>query len=51
MHFSVNSVSCLQYAINNSVMATDQTDAALQCLQLTLLALSSSPSIWESEQS
>ncbi|KAI4807407.1 hypothetical protein KUCAC02_027214, partial [Chaenocephalus aceratus] len=37
--------------IRHCFMATEQSDAALQCLQLTLLALSSPPSIWESEQS
>lgn len=37
--------------ISHHFMATEQSDTALQCLQLTLLALSSPPSIWESEQS
>lgn len=37
--------------ISHHFLATEQSDRALQCLQLTLLALSSPPSIWESEQS
>lgn len=47
----VYSVSCSEDKISHHFLAMEQSDTALQCLQLTLVALSSPPSIWESEQS